>query len=215
MALINCPECTHKISDQSVSCTNCGLPTSKMTFLIQCPECSESISNQSISCANCGFPIAKTTPPKSVPDYVPKRRTQQKKKDNEYGFQSLILILFIAFMLYQLSTCSSDNEDIKQVETQASAPDTNLTPIPMSDSFEDGRYFLTSQSTENSIEYVEYIRKGNNNTSYAKMQIKCSSNKVKKYSADNPEALQSADMGDWYTPTPDWTDQDIVNFVCK
>jgi len=30
MALINCPECTHKISDQSVSCTNCGFPIVKL-----------------------------------------------------------------------------------------------------------------------------------------------------------------------------------------
>ena len=71
MALINCPECTHKISDQSVSCANCGLPTSKMTFLIKCPECSESISNQNISCPNCGFPIAKSAPFKAVPPPLP------------------------------------------------------------------------------------------------------------------------------------------------
>lgn len=62
MAIINCPECTHKISDQSISCTNCGLPTSKMKFSIQCPECTESISNQSDSCNNCGFPIARAVP---------------------------------------------------------------------------------------------------------------------------------------------------------
>ena len=66
MAIINCPECTHKISDQSVSCTNCGFPTSKMNFLIKCPECSESISNQSASCNNCGFPIAKPAPFKNI-----------------------------------------------------------------------------------------------------------------------------------------------------
>lgn len=29
MALINCPECSHSISDQSVSCTNCGFPILK------------------------------------------------------------------------------------------------------------------------------------------------------------------------------------------
>lgn len=71
MALINCPECTHKISDQSVSCTNCGFPTSKMKFLIKCPECFESISNQSISCTNCGFPIAKPEPFKAAPPPLP------------------------------------------------------------------------------------------------------------------------------------------------
>lgn len=102
-----------------------------------------------------------------------------------------------------------------EMEVQDSAPNNNLIPIPMSDSFENGRYFLTSQTTENGIENIEYIREGNDNTSYAKMQIKCSENQVKKYSADNADALHSADMGDWITPTPDWTDQDIVNFICK
>lgn len=67
MALIDCPECTNSISDQSLSCPSCGLPTSKMTFLIKCPECSESISNQSISCNSCGLPIAKPLPYKAVP----------------------------------------------------------------------------------------------------------------------------------------------------
>ena len=71
MAIINCPECTHKISDQSVSCTNCGFPTSKMKFLIKCPECSEFISNQSTSCTSCGFPIAKITPFKATPPPLP------------------------------------------------------------------------------------------------------------------------------------------------
>lgn len=102
-----------------------------------------------------------------------------------------------------------------EIEVRDSAPNNDLIPIPMSDSFENGRYFLTSQATENGIENIEYIRKGNDNTSYAKMQIKCSDNEIKKYSVDNADALQSADMGDWITPTPDWTDQDIVKFICK
>nr|WP_015060927.1 hypothetical protein [Psychrobacter sp. DAB_AL43B]AFH75082.1 hypothetical protein [Psychrobacter sp. DAB_AL43B] len=100
-------------------------------------------------------------------------------------------------------------------EVEESAPKAELTPIPMSDSFENGRYFLTSQMTENDAENIEYIRKGNDNTSYAKMQIKCSNNEIRKYSADNADALRSANMGDWITPTPDGTDQDIVNFICK
>ena len=102
-----------------------------------------------------------------------------------------------------------------EIEVRDSAPNNDLIPIPMSDSFENGRYFLTSQATENGIENIEYIRKGNDNTSYAKMQIKCSNNEIKKYSADNPNDLRSADMGNWVTPAPDWTDQDIVNFICK
>lgn len=100
-------------------------------------------------------------------------------------------------------------------EVQDSAPNNESISIPMSDSFENGRYFLTSRATENGIENIEYIRKGNDNTSYAKMEIRCSDNQIRKYSADNANALQSADMGDWVTPTPDWTDQDIVNFICS
>lgn len=69
MALINCPECGHKISDKSVSCTNCGLPSSKMILVIDCPECSEPVYNQNPSCGNCGFPIAE--PPNNVPPPLP------------------------------------------------------------------------------------------------------------------------------------------------
>ena len=114
------------------------------------------------------------------------------------------------------------NEDIleesemePEPEVQDSAPNNESISIPMSDSFENGRYLLTSRATENGIENIEYIRKGNDNISYAKMEIKCSDNQIRKYSADNANALQAADMGDWITPTPDWTDQDIVNFICN
>ena len=100
-------------------------------------------------------------------------------------------------------------------EAPNSKPNTDLTPIPMSDLFENGRYFLMSHTTDNGIEDIEYMRKGNDNTSYARMQIRCSNNEIKKYSADNTDALKLANMGDWITPTPDWTDQDIVNFICK
>jgi len=103
----------------------------------------------------------------------------------------------------------------EEIEVQNSAPNNELISIPMSDSFENGRYFLTSQTTENGIENIEYIRKGSENTSYAKMEIRCSDNQIRKYSADSANALESADMGDWITPTPDWTDQDIVNFICS
>lgn len=101
-----------------------------------------------------------------------------------------------------------------EIEVQDSAPNDESISIPMSDSFENGRYFLTSQARENDIENIEYIRKGNDNISYAKMEIRCSDNQIRKYSADNADALQAANMGDWITPTPDWTDQDIVNFIC-
>ena len=111
MALINCPECTHKISDRSVSCTNCGLPTSKMRFLIKCPECSEPISNQSASCNNCGLPIAKPAPfkntqpsPKELKEIQLLKELEEVGEPDEYGFFnhtnmfiiSCIIIYFLA-----------------------------------------------------------------------------------------------------------------------
>ena len=106
MALISCPECTHAISDQSVSCTNCGLPTSKMRFTIKCPECSEFTTNQSISCANCGFPIAKPAPFKSTqpsPEELKEIKLLKKLEEigepDEYGFFNNTNMFIIACVI--------------------------------------------------------------------------------------------------------------------
>ena len=85
MALISCPECTHTISDQSVSCTNCGLPTSKMRLSIKCPECFEFTTNQNTSCANCGFPIGKPVPSKDIPpSYEELKRVKERNLDKAF-----------------------------------------------------------------------------------------------------------------------------------
>nr|WP_181717023.1 hypothetical protein [Psychrobacter sp.]QJS05597.1 hypothetical protein [Psychrobacter sp.] len=136
---------------------------------------------------------------------------------------------FLIVSLLFLVACSSSDETSNVQSTQepsattnsvdpeieVSVPKSELTSIPMSDSFENGRYFLISHITESGLENIEYMRKGNDNISYGKMEIRCSDNQIRKYSADNADALQSANMGDWITPSPDWTDQDIVNFICK
>lgn len=109
----------------------------------------------------------------------------------------------------------SDNNNVALEVEEESTPNTEPTPIPMSDTHENGRYFLTSHTTKDGVENVEYIRKGNESDAYGIMQIKCSDNQIRKNSTDNPEVLQSLDLGDWYTPTPDWTDKDIFNFICK
>lgn len=137
-----------------------------------------------------------------------------------------VKLLLIVMLGLSIVSCSDETTNYEaestpndtaqeQIEVQDAVPNANLTPIPMSDSHENGRYFLTSHTTENGIEFVEYIRKGNEGDSYSKMEINCSNNEMKSYSADNTSALKSADMGNWYTPTPDWTDKDIFNFICK
>ncbi len=172
--------------------------------MIDCPECSHRISDQSNSCPNCGFVTNKNY-----------SANQQRKKGGCSGMMIFFIIILIAIGSFVMSSYVSYKEKTEQYrQVQESVePSTDITYIPMSDSNENGRYFLTSHTTDNGIEYIEYVRRGNDNTSHAKMQIKCSSNKIKKYSADNLEALKSADMGSWYTP--EWTDKDIVNFICS
>lgn len=133
MALIECPECFHRISDQSASCPKCGLPTSKMKFLIKCPECSEFISNQSISCNSCGFPIVKPSPFKNVPPPLPNenltnnkaglttKKPQVRKPKNKAKtskFSDVPAGIFIIFLIYQLATCSDNDtqESIQDVQ---------------------------------------------------------------------------------------------------
>ena len=120
MALINCPECTHEISDQSVTCTSCGLPTSKMRFSIKCPECFEFTNNQSSSCTNCGFPIVKHALPKdTLPSYKELKRIKERNLDKafeeleeeEYGFFTNTNMFIIAcIIIYFLA-----KEDIHKI----------------------------------------------------------------------------------------------------
>ena len=38
MALISCPECQKKISDQSTSCPNCGYPLNESKIIVKRPQ---------------------------------------------------------------------------------------------------------------------------------------------------------------------------------
>lgn len=205
--------------------------------LINCPECSKSVSDQSTSCPNCGFPIARLSPFRAVPPPLPKedsvsnetnllvKKTQVRKpqkKAKHSKISDFFAGLLIIFLIYQLATCSDDEtqgsssvEDSSQV--QDSLLDSELTQIPMllSGSGEDGRYFLISHFTSYGLENIKYVRRGNESDAYGQMQINCPNNEIRKSSSENLEALNSADWGDWNTPTPDWTDKDIFNFVCS
>lgn len=128
---------------------------------------------------------------------------------------SAVLVSVVFIMGCSTSEDVSSSQPIQDNDTSSSGSDTDLTSIPMSDSHENGRFFLISHTSENGIESVDYIRKGNDSDSYGRMKIKCSSKEMKKYSVDNLEGLNSGDLGSWYTPAPDWTDKDIFNFICK
>ena len=51
MALIKCPECKKKISDQCEKCPNCGLD------IYYCPDCGAPISVNEAKCSRCGVEI--------------------------------------------------------------------------------------------------------------------------------------------------------------
>ena len=192
--------------------------------LINCPECYKSVSDKSTACINCGFPISsKLSPFKHTPPPLPSSDfteneprlvvTKSKPSKAPDFIAGLFIILFI---VYQLATCS-ENEPQEPSLVQNSSSDSGFTQIPMSlsGSSQDGRYFLTSHITASNLEDIEYMRKGNENDAYGKMQINCSNNEIRKTSSESPESLQLADLGEWYTPTPDWTDKDIFNFICN
>jgi hypothetical protein len=54
MALINCSECGHQISDKATNCVKCGAPNSAKKEVINCFECGVEIEKVVKSCKNCG-----------------------------------------------------------------------------------------------------------------------------------------------------------------
>lgn len=193
--------------------------------LINCPECSKSISDQSTSCPSCGFP----TPSEQIDNNNSLANSRQRQKNSGCSGATIFLIIIIVLIGFWLvSAYDGYTEKARQYSEEQSEPDKEspqvqesvfdspLTQIPMllSGSGENGRYFLISHFASYGIENVKYARRGNESDAYGEMQIDCANDKIRKTSSDNLEALTSADLGDWYTPTPDWTDQDIVNFIC-
>lgn len=201
--------------------------------LINCPECSKSISDQSTACPSCGFPTARVVPP-PLPqadsdnnDSLAGNRQRQKNSGCS-GATIFLLIIIVAIGYWLVNAYDSYTEKARQYSEEQSEPDdkppqaedslvdSELIKIPMllSGSGEDGRYFLISRFGSYGIENIKYVRRGNESDAYGSMQIDCTSYDIRKTSSDDLAALTSADLGGWYTPTPDWTDQDIVNFIC-
>jgi len=201
--------------------------------LINCPECSKSISDQSAACPSCGFPTARAVPPTLQQADLTnnnslENRRQRQKNSGCSGATIFLIIIIVLIGFWLVSAYDGYTEKARQYNEAPSEPDKEspqvqesvfdspLTQIPMllSGSGENGRYFLISHFASYGIENVKYARRGNESDAYGEMQIDCANDKIRKTSSDNLEVLTSADLGDWYTPTPDWTDQDIVNFIC-
>lgn len=66
MALINCPECGHEISDSAKTCPNCGVT------ITVCPECGKLFAGEPEVCDNCGFRLKKTAGQEADGQIIPR-----------------------------------------------------------------------------------------------------------------------------------------------
>ena len=60
MALLECPECGGKVSDNATICPHCGCPIEQpQSHGKVCPECGAKAMIHDAKCINCGYPFAK------------------------------------------------------------------------------------------------------------------------------------------------------------
>ncbi|WP_201527419.1 hypothetical protein [Psychrobacter frigidicola] len=189
--------------------------------LVECSECAKIISDQSTSCPKCGFPTGEAGHTNNLNMVDKSGRVAEPQKNIRVQLLKIIAIIAIICLFYLIiSSYFNYKEKAKQYGQKdfSEQVDSSYIPIPMllTGAGEDGHYFLISHTTNNGIEEIKYMRKDNVFDSYGKMEIKCLDNEIRKYSANSLSGLQSANMGEWYkiSPEADWTEQDIVNFVC-
>ena len=89
--------------------------------------------------------------------------------------------------------------------------------IPMSDSLYIGKYFLLSNSKQNSINNIVYKSVFRSGTVFSKMEINCSTNKYRKIGEG--ESLKSIytfpDKGNWIRPVEGVSHDDVLKYVCR
>ena len=103
--------------------------------LINCPECSKSISDQSAFCINCGFPINKDSRSKTVPPTIPianntnneaklvNKKLQVSRPQRKDSFSSRNLILLAIVIIATISIFSMFDTNIDHNRT-------TVAPIP-------------------------------------------------------------------------------------
>lgn len=90
--------------------------------------------------------------------------------------------------------------------------------IPMSDKYYQGKYFLISNIRTGKINTVIYKANFKAETVYSKMEINCSSIKIRA-TGEGINGIkyikEFEDKGTWSTPVHESTHSDVVSFVCK
>lgn len=90
--------------------------------------------------------------------------------------------------------------------------------IPMSDSYYQGKYFLISNKKSGNINTVVYKAIFKAETIFSKMEINCSTGKIRA-TGEGINSLNNvkdfADKGGWSIPIQESTRSDVAKFVCK
>lgn len=88
MALIQCKECGHEVSDKASACPNCGYPIGKRNY---CVECGQLIPEGVNVCPNCGCP----TQDNRTHGFEPPKKSKG-------GLIWLLSILFLAILFFAI-----------------------------------------------------------------------------------------------------------------
>ena len=196
---------------------------------IYCPSCHKKIQSTFAGCPYCHKSLVKE-------NFMQHKHPKKSSVFNDLKKYLLISLgiavaLFLLFFIWAINstpsyTPSSTSTSISSESNVEAA--TNSEPdiesqateiaIPMSDEHENNHYFLLSHTSKGNIEKVTYLRKGSDEYDvdvYGVMEINCHKNKIRKSSTESFEELDSLSFSDWVTPYPEWTDNDIVSFICS
>lgn len=164
-----------------------------------CPECAHQISDQTITCPNCGFPIAQRRqlqqpqplPTPAVPVPLPQSNQNNQAVTNHWfgylcsNLYRLASYLYDAIKNEQTKTTTKTVTAKTQTDNSSENPDTCMIPIPMvlAGNAENGRYFLMARIVKlmalmKSIIFVlKTKRLKDQAVTYGRMQIQCGANK--------------------------------------
>lgn len=109
MALINCSECGHQISDKATNCVKCGSPNSAKKEVINCFECGVEIEKGVKTCKNCGAEQPTINAKQSETSNLEKPKNKSgiaKTLSKVFLFFALI---FVALFIYYQSNRGSGN----------------------------------------------------------------------------------------------------------
>ena len=113
MALIQCKECGHMISDKATTCPKCGCAVAKPAV---CSDCGEPLPEECTACPKCGCPVA-TEPATDTEPYNNEPKGKEKRTWL-WVCLSLLLLVAIAVGIF-LHIDNQRSSEIRSVEQRS------------------------------------------------------------------------------------------------